>query len=173
MSIGDMVAFSTYLGLLVWPMLAFGFLFNIVERGNASYSRITELLSVAPEIKDIPGAIDKRPEGDLHFDIEEFKFPGDERAALHNVHFTLKRGETMGIVGKTGSGKTAILKLLLREFEGYKGSIVYGGNPINQYKQQRLRESIGYVPQDHFLFSTTLAENIAFTNPKIANRENL
>ncbi|WP_318614590.1 ABC transporter ATP-binding protein [Sporosarcina sp. YIM B06819] len=168
MSIGDMVAFSTYLGLLVWPMLAFGFLFNIVERGNASYSRIMELLSIDPEIKDLPGAIDNRPEGDLYFDIEEFKFPDDERPALHNVHFTLQRGETMGIVGKTGSGKTAILKLLLREFEGYKGSIVYGGNPINQYKQQRLRESIGYVPQDHFLFSTTLAENIAFTNPKIA-----
>ncbi len=167
MSIGDMVAFSTYLGLLVWPMLAFGFLFNIVERGNASYSRITELLSVAPEITDLPGAIDKRPEGDLHFDIEEFEFPGDESAALHNVHFELKRGETLGIVGKTGSGKTTILKLLLREFEGYKGSIVYGGSPINQYKQQRLRESIGYVPQDHFLFSTTLAENIAFINPKI------
>lgn len=167
MSIGDMVAFSTYLGLLVWPMLAFGFLFNIVERGNASYSRITELLSVAPEITDLPGAIDKRPEGDLHFDIEEFGFPDDDRAALHNVHFVLKRGETLGIVGKTGSGKTAILKLLLREFEGYKGSIVYGGNPINQYKQQRLRESIGYVPQDHFLFSTTLSENIAFINPNI------
>lgn len=167
MSIGDMVAFSTYLGLLVWPMLAFGFLFNIVERGNASYSRITELLSVAPEITDLPGAIDKRPEGDLQFDIEEFEFPGDESAALRNVHFELKRGETLGIVGKTGSGKTTILKLLLREFEGYKGSIVYGGSPINQYKQQRLRESIGYVPQDHFLFSTTLAENIAFINPKI------
>ncbi|MCM3743073.1 ABC transporter transmembrane domain-containing protein [Sporosarcina luteola] len=167
MSIGDMVAFSTYLGLLVWPMLAFGFLFNIVERGNASYSRITELLSIAPDIKDVTGAIDRRPEGDLHFDINEFKFPDDETPALHNVHFTLKRGETLGIVGKTGSGKTAILKLLLREFEGYKGSIVYGGHPINQYKQQRLRESIGYVPQDHFLFSTTIAENIAFTNPKI------
>jgi ATP-binding cassette subfamily B multidrug efflux pump len=167
MSIGDMVAFSTYLGLLVWPMLAFGFLFNIVERGNASYSRITELLAINPDIKDVTGAIDRRPEGDLYFDIEEFKFPDDESPALRNVHFTLKRGETLGIVGKTGSGKTAILKLLLREFEGYKGSIIYGGHPINQYKQQRLRESIGYVPQDHFLFSTTIAENIAFTNPKI------
>jgi len=83
----------------------------------------------------------------------------------------LKRGETLGIVGKTGSGKTTILKLLLREFEGYKGSIVYGDNPINQYKQQRLRESIGYVPQDHFLFSTTLAENIAFINPKIGTEK--
>ncbi|MDN4608681.1 ABC transporter ATP-binding protein [Sporosarcina highlanderae] len=167
MSIGDMIAFSTYLGLLTWPMLAFGFLFNIVERGNASYSRITELLSINPDIQDVTGAINHRPEGDLHFDIKEFKFPDDETPALHDVHFTLKRGETLGIVGKTGSGKTAILKLLLREFEGYKGSIVYGGNPINKYKQQRLRESIGYVPQDHFLFSTTIAENIAFTNPKI------
>ncbi|CAM3043056.1 ABC transporter transmembrane domain-containing protein [Filibacter tadaridae] len=171
MSIGDMVAFSTYLGLLVWPMLAFGFLFNIVERGNASYGRITELLSVAPEITDSPNAIDTRPAGDLHVDIDEFKFPGDDRVALRDVHFTLKRGETIGIVGKTGSGKTVILKLLLREFEGYKGRILYGEHPINQYKQQRLRESIGYVPQDHFLFSTTLAENIAFTNPKVATEK--
>ncbi|MBB4825934.1 ATP-binding cassette subfamily B protein [Sporosarcina luteola] len=167
MTIGDMVAFSTYLGLLIWPMLAFGFLFNIVERGNASYSRISELLSITPEIQDVAGAIADRPEGDLHFDIDEFKFPEDEAPALQDVHFTLRRGETLGIVGKTGSGKTAILKLLLREFEGYKGSIVYGGHPINQYKQQSLRSSIGYVPQDHFLFSTTVAENIAFTNPKV------
>lgn len=171
MTIGDMVAFGTYLGLLTWPMLAFGFLFNIVERGNASYSRITELLSVDADIKDVTGAIDKRPEGNLQFDIDEFYFPDDETPALHNVHFTLNRGETLGIVGKTGSGKTAILKLLLREFEGYKGKIIYGGHPINQYKQQRLRESIGYVPQDHFLFSTTIGENIAFTNPKLSREE--
>lgn len=170
-SIGDMVAFSTYLGLLVWPMLAFGFLFNIVERGNASYSRITELLSVSPEIKDLPGAIDERPKGDLTFHIEAFTFPGDQTPALKDVHFTLKQGETLGIVGRTGSGKTAILKLLLREFEGYKGKIIYGGQPIHHYKQQRLRQSIGYVPQDHFLFSTTIAENIAFTNPKIAREK--
>lgn len=167
MTIGDMVAFSTYLGLLVWPMLAFGFLFNIVERGSASYTRIQELLSINPEIKDLPNAIDQRPKGDLQFAINSFTFPGDETPALQNVHFTLKKGETLGIVGRTGSGKTAILKLLLREFEGYQGEIRYGGEPIHLYKQQRLRESIGYVPQDHFLFSTTIAENIAFTNPKI------
>lgn len=167
MSIGDMVAFSTYLGLLVWPMLALGFLFNIVERGNASYSRIMDLLAVVPEIKDLPDAIDRRPKGDLNFGITSFTFPGDEHPVLKNVRFTLEKGETLGIVGRTGSGKTAILKLLLREFEGYEGEIIYDGHPIQQYKQQRLRESIGYVPQDHFLFSTTIAENIAFTNPKI------
>ncbi len=171
MSIGDMVAFSSYLTLLVWPMLAFGFLFNIVERGNASYGRIMELLSVTPEINDVHGAIDSKPEGNIEFNIDTFKFTGDERSALHDVHFTLKRGETLGIVGKTGSGKTAILKLLLREFEGYEGSILYGGKPITLYKQQRLREAIGYVPQDHFLFSTTLSENIAFTNPRIGEEK--
>lgn len=167
MSIGDLVAFTAYLGLLVWPMLAFGWLFNIVERGRASYGRISELLNIEPDIEDIPNAIDRKAEGDLIFSVDEFKFPEDERAALHNVHFTLKRGETLGIVGKTGSGKTTILKLLLREFEGYCGQITYGGESITNYKRKRLRESIGYVPQDHFLFSTTISENIAFTDTSV------
>ena len=164
MSIGDLIAFTAFLGLLVWPMLAFGWLFNIVERGRASYGRISELLSIEPEIEDKPGAIDRKAEGNLVFAIDEFKFPEDERAALHDVHFTLGRGETLGIVGKTGSGKTTILKLLLREFEGYSGKITYGEESIGDYKRKRLRESIGYVPQDHFLFSTTISENIAFTD---------
>ncbi|MET3574842.1 ABC transporter ATP-binding protein [Bhargavaea ullalensis] len=164
MSVGDLVAFTAYLGLLVWPMLAFGFLFNIVERGRASYGRIMDLLAVEPEVKDVPGAIDRKPEGDLSFDVREFRFPGDERPALKDVRFELRRGETLGIVGRTGSGKTAILKLLLREFDGFDGSIAYGGVPIGDYRKERLREAIGYVPQDHFLFSTTIRENIAFTD---------
>jgi len=164
MTIGQLISFNAYLGLLVWPMLAFGWLFNIVERGRASYDRIRSLLSESPEIEDMEGAIDRKPEGDIEFAVKEFKFTGDERSALHDVNFTLKRGETLGIVGKTGSGKTAILKLLLREFEGYNGSILYGGTRIDAYKKRRLREAIGYVPQDHFLFSTSVAQNIAFTN---------
>ncbi|MFJ7972340.1 ABC transporter transmembrane domain-containing protein [Psychrobacillus sp. NPDC096389] len=164
MSIGDLFAFTSYLGLLVWPMLAFGWLFNIVERGRASYDRIMNLLDEEIEIDDRQGALDQKPEGDIQFDIDEFKFPEDERAAIHDVHFTLKRGETLGIVGKTGSGKTAILKLLMREFEGYTGQIVYGNHSIDAYKKRSLREAIGYVPQDHFLFSTTVAGNIAFAN---------
>lgn len=165
MTIGDLVAFNTYLGLLVWPMLAFGMLFNIMERGSASYDRIEQLLSVPIEIDDKENALNTKPNGDIEFNIDEFKFPADETSALHDVQFTLKRGETLGIVGKTGSGKTTILKLLLREFEGYHGEIKFGGSTIDAYKKQRLRESIGYVPQDHFLFSTTIYENIAFNNP--------
>lgn len=164
MSIGDLFAFTSYLGLLVWPMLAFGWLFNIVERGRASYDRIKNLMDEKIEIDDIPDAVNVKPEGDIHFHIEDFKFPGDNRSALHNVDFTLKRGETLGIVGKTGSGKTAILKLLMREFEGYTGNILYGDFSIDTYKKRSLREAIGYVPQDHFLFSTTVAGNIAFAN---------
>lgn len=164
MTIGDLFAFTSYLGLLVWPMLAFGWLFNIVERGRASYDRINNLMDEKIEIDDIPDAVNVKPEGDIHFQIKEFKFPGDDRTALHNVDFTLKRGETLGIVGKTGSGKTAILKLLMREFEGYTGEILYGRYAIDKYKKRSLREAIGYVPQDHFLFSTTVAGNIAFAN---------
>lgn len=167
LSIGDLVAFTSYLGLLTWPMLAIGFLFNIVERGNASYSRIQNLLSVEAEIQDRPNAISQLPHGDIVFDLDTFTFPDDTRPSLHDLHFTLKQGETLAIIGKTGSGKTAILKLLMREFENYKGTITYGGLPITKYKKECLRQAIGYVPQDHFLFSTTLGENIAFTNPDI------
>ncbi len=171
MSVGDLIAFSTYLGLLIWPMLAFGFLFNIVERGSASYTRIQELFSIEPEIIDVPGAIDVKPVGNIEFKIDSFTYPNADQPTLTNVHFDLKRGETLGIVGKTGAGKTTILKLLLREFEGYQGEIRYDGEPIQAYKQKRLLESIGYVPQDHFLFSTSIAENIAFTNPAIGQEK--
>ncbi|PIC63750.1 multidrug ABC transporter permease/ATP-binding protein [Sporosarcina sp. P13] len=166
LSIGDLIAFTAYLGLLTWPMLAIGFLFNIVERGNASYTRILSLLAVDPEIQDEPNAIAKLPHGDIVFAVDKFTFPDDTRPSLRNLHFTLKQGETLGIVGKTGSGKTALLKVLMREFDNYTGKIRYGGIPITHYKKECLLQAIGYVPQDHFLFSTTLAENIAFTNPQ-------
>ncbi len=166
MTIGDLVAFTAYLGLLVWPMLAFGWLFNIVERGRASYDRIRLLLAEPIDIDDRQDAIDEAPSGDLVFSLTQFKFPEDERAALRDVHFTVKRGETLGIAGKTGSGKSAILRLLLREFDNYEGSILFGKYSIDAYKKQRLRQAIGYVPQDHFLFSTSIAGNIAFARPE-------
>ena len=166
MSIGDLIAFIAYLGLLVWPMLAFGMLFNIMERGSASYDRIRTLLNEKIDIVDHPNALSIQPKGDLHFHVESFTFPGDQTPALQHVDFTLKRGETLGIVGKTGAGKTAILKLLLREFDGFQGQITFGNQELNVYQAKKLREAIGYVPQEHFLFSSTLYQNIAFVNPK-------
>ena len=170
-TLGDLVAFTAYLGLLVWPMLAFGWLFNIVERGRASYDRIRVLLAEPADIGDREDALDIRPQGDIVFALARFQFTGDERAALKNVHFELKQGETLGIAGKTGSGKSAVLRLLLREFDNYEGEITFGGKSIDAYRKQRLREAIGYVPQDHFLFSTTVAGNIAFARPDATMEE--
>jgi ATP-binding cassette, subfamily B, multidrug efflux pump len=171
MTIGDLVAFTAYLGLLIWPMLAFGWLFNIVERGRASYDRIRQLLAEPADIDDREGALDVLPAGGIVFALDKFQFTGDDRAALKNVHFELKQGETLGIAGKTGSGKSAILRILLREFDNYEGEITFGGHSIKDYRKQRLREAIGYVPQDHFLFSTTVAGNIAFARPDATMEE--
>ncbi len=165
LSIGELISFTTYLGLLIWPMLAFGWLFNIVERGRASYDRVAALLREKLEITDTDNSLDVMPYGDIQFTIAEFTYPGDSRPILNDVSFTINAGETLGIVGKTGSGKTTLLKLLIREFEGYQGEILFGGRALKDYKLNRLREAIGYVPQDHFLFSASVAENIAFTDP--------
>jgi ATP-binding cassette, subfamily B, multidrug efflux pump len=171
LTIGELIAFTTYLGLLIWPMLAFGWLFNIVERGRASYDRVAALLREKVEIRDRENALDLVPNGDLDYKIANFTYPGETRPILQDVYFSLKRGETLGIVGKTGAGKTTLLKLLIREFEGEHGEIIFGGNKLQDYKLEKLREAIGYVPQDHFLFSATVAENIAFTNPLATQEE--
>lgn len=167
LTIGELISFTTYLGLLIWPMLAFGWLFNIVERGRASYDRVSELLTEKVAIVDKVDALNIVPSGDLEFQINQFTYPGEKEPVLHSIHFHLRQGETLGIVGRTGAGKTSLLKLLIREFEIDKGMITFGGRPINDYKIKKLREAVGYVPQDHFLFSATIKENIAFTTPMI------
>lgn len=170
-TIGQLISFNTYLGLLIWPMLAFGMLFNIVERGRASYDRIQQLLAEPVEIDDREDALAQIPAGDINFHIQSFTYPNDKEPSLTDVHFTLERGKTLGIVGKTGSGKTTIIKLLLREFEGYEGSITIGGIPIDRYRLKMYRKAFGYVPQDQFLFSTTIRENIAFAKPEATDEE--
>lgn len=152
-------------------MLAFGWLFNIVERGRASYDRVTALLNEKAEITDRGYAMDIVPASDLEYRLNKFTYPEDSQPVLENIYFSLKKGETLGITGKTGSGKTTLLKLLIREFEGYEGEILFGSKPLQDYKLGKLREAIGYVPQDHFLFSATVAENIAFVNPQISMEE--
>ncbi|MBO0962908.1 ATP-binding cassette domain-containing protein [Neobacillus sp. MM2021_6] len=165
LTIGELISFTTYLGLLIWPMLAFGWLFNIVERGRASYDRVATLLNKKIEIIDHENALSVVPNGDIQYRIDDFTYPGEKRPTLREVAYTLNKGKTLGIVGKTGSGKTTLLKLLIREFEGYNGDILFGEKKLQDYKLDNLREAIGYVPQDHFLFSATVAENIAFTDP--------
>ncbi|MFT8316940.1 MAG: ABC transporter transmembrane domain-containing protein [Sporolactobacillus sp.] len=171
LSLGQLTSFTLYLGQLVWPMLAFGFLFNTVERGSASYDRIRHLLAVRPIIINKDKASNAVPSGDLHYAIPAFHYPDDQRPVLTDIAFTLHQGETLGIVGKTGSGKTTMLRLLLREFDLQEGKITIGGTKINDVTLEALRRTIGYVPQEHILFSATLAENIAFAKPEATQEE--
>ena len=120
------------------------------------------ILDEPVDVKDTRDALDLVPTGDIAFHIDDFTYLGEQQPALKQIHFRLRRGETLGIVGKTGAGKTTLLKLLIRESEGFDGDILIGERRIDEYKLERLREAIGYVPQEHFLFSATVAENISF-----------
>lgn len=171
LTIGQLISFTTYLGLLIWPMLAFGWLFNIVERGRASYDRVSLLLRQQVDIQDKENAIDEVPAGSIEFSIDEISFPGENAPLLKNINFEIRKGQTLGIVGKTGAGKTTLLKLLIREYDVEKGEILFGGHHISDYKLEKLRQAIGYVPQDHFLFSATVGENIAFAKADATDKE--
>lgn len=170
-SIGQLTTFIMYLGNLIWPMLAFGWLFNIVERGHASYDRIRALLNIKPSVIDADGALSAVPQGDISYRINSFSYHPNEQAVLKEIAFNIKRGSTLGIVGPTGSGKSTLSRLLLREFDLVDGDIQIAGRSIYDYKIDSLREAIGYVPQDHFLFSTTIAENISFAKPEATLEE--
>ncbi|WP_110111884.1 ABC transporter transmembrane domain-containing protein [Bacillus sp. CGMCC 1.16541] len=165
LTLGELVTFTTYLGLLIWPMLAFGWLFNIVERGKASYDRVASLLDEKEEINELVNAVQTPPIGALDVNIHCFSYPGHDDVALRDISFRLEKGQTLGVVGKTGAGKTTLLKLFIREFVLQQGEITFGSNFIHEYSVEALRSSIGYVPQDHFLFSATVADNIAFAKP--------
>ncbi|SMO93112.1 ABC transporter transmembrane domain-containing protein [Melghirimyces algeriensis] len=171
MTIGQLTQFTIYLGQLIWPMLAFGFLTNVVQRGRASNDRIRSLLNVKPDIADRKGAVQHPATGAIQFDIDQFTYPGAVRPALEAIQATVSQGGTLGLVGKTGSGKTTLFRLLLREYEATNGSVSIGGIPVEGYTLSALRAKIGYVPQDHFLFSATIRENIAFGKPNATQEE--
>lgn len=170
-TIGQLVSFISYIGMLVWPMFAIGRLFNVLERGNASYDRVAELLSNKTHIIEKENAIHEAPKGTLEFSIRSFYYPNSKEETLNNLQFVVNEGETLGIVGKTGSGKTTIMKLLLREFDDYAGQITFGSRNIKDYTLDALLGSLGYVPQDHFLFSTTIRDNIRFIDPTLPQSE--
>lgn len=170
-SIGQLTSFTVYLGLLIWPMLAFGWLFNIVERGRASYDRVRRLLAVEQDITDEPDAITNPPKGDVTFQIDEFSYDQEEDAALQSINLHVKRGETLGIAGRTGSGKTTLVRSLMRDFDIQNGTILFDERPIVRYTLDAIRTAVGYVPQDHFLFSATLADNISFAKPDASYAE--
>lgn len=170
-TIGQLISFISYIGMLVWPMFAIGRLFNVLERGNASYDRVNELLHEKTHIIEKKDAIQTPAIGQVSMEITQFTYPKDDHVTLEQINFTIGVGETLGIVGKTGAGKTTILKLLMREYDHYQGQVTFGGHDIKEYSLDALMNSMGYVPQDHFLFSMTVRDNIRFANPDFTEAE--
>lgn len=167
LTIGQLVSFIAYIGNMVWPMFAIGYLFNILERGSASYDRIEKLLEEKSEITDKNAdqkLSAKDIAGDLIYHVKFFAYPDEPQVqVLNNINFTLKTGQTLGLVGKVGAGKTTIIQLLLREFDKYDGQITLNGHDIREIPLNVLLRQISYVPQDNYLFSTSIQKNIAFS----------
>ncbi|MBU6952455.1 ABC transporter transmembrane domain-containing protein [Hahella sp. HN01] len=183
LTLGELTSFTMYLGYLIWPMFAFGWMLNIAERGSAAYDRINRLLAEAPQIPDT-GELTSLSDTSLQVAIDEFHYPDQDpvagdaeqntvslQAALRDIHFHLAAGKTLGITGPTGSGKTTLIKLLLRQYALPPGSVAWGGESVERYQQAAFRAHIAYVPQEPFLFSTTVQENLSLGRPEASREE--
>ncbi|NOT34907.1 MAG: ABC transporter ATP-binding protein [Candidatus Eisenbacteria bacterium] len=163
-SLGEFVAFTWYLGMLNWPVVALGWVISLWQRGLASWGRIDEILSADASIRTAPNA--RKPEGRASGEIVirnlTFTYPGAREPALSNLSLDVPAGSTLAIVGRTGSGKSSLIQLLPRVFDAPRGTVFLDGIDVLDLDLQWLRAQIAYVPQETFLFSATLAENVAF-----------
>lgn len=159
-SLGDFIAFNMYLGSLVWPMMAVGWVINMLQRGFASLDRIEEIFKEIPEIVDENPVQIENLDGPVEFKELSFKYPGSGSYSLKNISLKLNKGQTLGIIGKTGSGKSTLANLLVRLYNVDEGKLFINNTDINKIPLGVLRENIGFVSQDSFLFSSTVAENI-------------
>lgn len=161
-TLGELVSFNIFLGMLIWPMFAIGELINIMQRGNASLDRVNETLGYVPDVQDPQQLAEVKAPDSLAFKALTFRYPSSAVDNLIDVGFELKRGQTLGIVGRTGSGKTTLLKQLLREYPPGSGEVSISGVPIQDIGIDTLLSWVGYVPQNPILFSRTIRENILF-----------
>lgn len=159
-SLGDFIAFNMYLGNLIWPMMAFGWVINNIQRGFASLERIEKVMNEKAEIVDKAVEETDSIKGDIVVNNLTFSYPGTEVPALNNISLYIKSGDTLGIIGRTGSSKSTLVNLLVRLYNVEEGKITIGGKDISKIPLKVLRENIGFVPQDSFLFSSTVGENI-------------
>jgi len=163
-TLGEFVAFNTYLTLIIGPIENIGRVMNVLQRGAASEKRLLEILNTTPEVKDGPDTREdiRRIEGEITFRNLTFAYPGAKRPALRNVTLHVPRGSSLAIVGKVGSGKSTLVSLLVRMYNAPIGTLYIDGNDILTVPLETLRRSVGFVPQDGFLFSSTIKDNIGF-----------
>ena len=168
-TLGQLTSFNVYLGMLIWPMLAFGELINVMQRGNASLDRVTQTLAYPPDVVDAPKAEGNSigvPEK-IEFCDVTFRYPTSTEDNLRGIQLTVHRGQTLGIVGRTGSGKSTLIRQTLREYPPpQRGTVRVNGIPIEDIPLAALHGWMGYVPQDAALFSRTVAENVRFGDPE-------
>jgi ATP-binding cassette subfamily B protein/ATP-binding cassette subfamily C protein/ATP-binding cassette subfamily B multidrug efflux pump len=164
LSIGSLTSFTMYLGQLIWPMFAAGWVLSLIERGRAALARLQPLLE-APLTIDDHGTIDILARGPLLLQDVGFAYSGQEQQALKQVSVRLEPGQTLGLVGPTGAGKSTLLRVLLRQAEPQTGAVTWGGHALHDYTLATLRAGISWVPQESFLFSASIAENIALGSP--------
>ncbi len=165
-SLGEFVAFSSYLMMLIWPMIAIGWVVNLLQRGAASMDRLQKIFTTLPDIVD--GAKDIEPEPAIIVKNLSFTYPGTEIEVLKDVSFHLPAGGTLGIVGRTGSGKTTLVELLMRLYDPPEGTVFLGELDVHEMKLANIRGLFGYVPQETFLFAMSIADNIAFGNSDVS-----
>lgn len=170
-SLGDFIAFNTYLSMIMGPVISIGRVINIFQRGMASLKRLNEIFNVSPQITDGAAMMKAPIKGSLNIKKLDFTYPGTEAAVLKDISVEIPKGHVLGIIGKTGSGKTTLVNLLLKLYNVQNGMIYIDGNDINDYALETLREGFGYVPQDNFLFSASIKDNIKFFRDDYSDEE--
>jgi len=169
MSVGQFVSFNAYMLQLTWPIIALGYVINLFQRGTASLGRLNEIMVEKPEIIDAAGTRDAELEGEIEFRHLNFSYDGKQ--VLHDVNLSILAGSSLAIVGPTGSGKTTLVDLIPRIYDAEPGTVLIDGRPIREYSLSSLRHDIGFVPQETFLFSDRIRENIAFGVDSASDRQ--
>lgn len=170
LTIGALTAFSMYLGQLIWPMFAAGWVLSLMERGRAAWGRLQPALD-APLSIDDHGTQTEMPAAALRFQGVSFAYPGRQALALSGIDLSVMAGQTLGVVGATGAGKSSLLRLLLRQYAATEGAILWGAHALADYRLATLHQAVSWVPQEPFLFSASVAENIGLAKANATRSE--
>lgn len=170
-SVGQLISFTYYLNMLVWPMYAFGNFINLKQQANASMDRVQEVLDYEEDIVDSDGAIDLVTNPDIEFINHSFRYPSSEEDVLKDLNIRIEKGKSLGILGKTGSGKSTFIKQLLHLYPMETESILLDGKSLGEYTRSSIRERIAYVPQKSMIFSKTIRDNIRLSRPHADDEE--